>query len=130
MLRRSRPLPIRCPGAVRRSIVDALRLYTQVSYPPGCGDCALVAREALLSTAQSLETAATQGLCTVEVNRHLRVLLKCAVNYYFDALAAQHGEPAEAQRRLALEAVEGQEVSEEALRVAVARDAEAPPPPV
>jgi len=114
---------------VRQSIVDALRLYTEVSYPPGCADCALVAREALLETARSLAAPGAQGLCTVEVNRHLRVLLKCAVNYYFDALATQRGAPLEAQRQLALDAVQGQEVSEQALREAVARDAADQRPP-
>ena len=87
----------------------AIRNYVAVQYPPGVSDCALAAREALLTVADNIETIC-QTAATVELSRRLRTMLKIAVNYYCDQYV--EGEPREAGRNALLAALQGEQVDD------------------
>jgi hypothetical protein len=73
-------------------------------------DCALAAREALLTVAQDIETVC-QTAATVRLSRRLRTMLKIAVNYYCDQWP--EGEARELGRSAMLAALQGEQVEDE-----------------
>ena len=87
----------------------SIRNYVAVQYPPGVSDCALAAREALLTVADNIESVC-QTAASVELSRRLRTMLKIAVNYYCD----QHteGETRESGRSAMLAALQGEQVDD------------------
>ena len=91
------------------TMAAAIRNYVAVQYPAGVSDCALAAREALLTVADNIETVC-QTAATVELSRRLRTMLKIAVNYYCDQYA--EGEPREAGRNALLAALQGEQVDD------------------
>jgi len=88
----------------------AIRGYVAVQYPPGVSDCALAAREALLTVAQNIETVC-QTAATVRLSRRLRTMLKIAVNYYCDQWP--ENEVRELGRSAMLAALQGEQVEDE-----------------
>ena len=49
-------IDLQCSPNLAASMAAAIRGYVAVQYPPGVSDCALAAREALLTVAQDIET--------------------------------------------------------------------------
>lgn len=79
---RPREIELGCPAALAVELAGALRAYAEAAYPPGGSECAQVAREALLDTANSID-AATAGV--IRLPRRQLPLLRAAVTWYFDA---------------------------------------------
>lgn len=100
---------LQCSPNLSDTMAAAIRNYVAVQYPPGASDCALAAREALLTVADNIETVC-QTAPTVELSRRLRTMLKIAVNFYCD----QHseGESREAGRNALLAALQEQQVDD------------------
>lgn len=100
---------LQCSPNLSDSMAAAIRNYVAVQYPPGASDCALAAREALLTVADNIETVC-QTAATVELSRRLRTMLKIAVNYYCDQYV--EGEAREAGRNALLAALQGEPVDD------------------
>jgi hypothetical protein len=100
---------LQCSPNLSGTMAAAIRNYVAVQYPPGVSDCALAAREALLTVADNIETVC-QTAPNVELSRRLRTMLKIAINYYCD----QHseGEPREVGRNALLAALQGEQVDD------------------
>lgn len=100
---------LQCSSNLSAAMAAAIRNYVAVQYPPGVSDCALAAREALLTVADNIETGC-QTAPTVELSRRLRTMLKIAVNYYCDQYS--EGEAREAGRDALLIALQGEQVDD------------------
>ncbi len=80
-----------------RILLGSVRVYAETAFPPGCVDCQLAARDALLRAAQEMEQAyADTGGGPVPLNRRLRALCRYAVEQY----PAEDAEEAAARRSL------------------------------
>ena len=99
-----------CSPNLAACMAAAIRGYVAVQYPPGVADCALAAREALLTVAQNIETVC-QSASTVTLSRRLRTLLKIAVDFYCDQ--RPEGEARELGRSAMLAALQGEQVDDE-----------------
>lgn len=99
-----------CSPNLVAAMAAAIRGYVAVQYPPGVSDCALAAREALLTVAQDIETGC-QTAETVTLSRRLRTMLKIAVNFYCDQRSA--GETREKGRNAMLAALQEEQVDDE-----------------
>lgn len=102
-------IKLQCSPCLSDAMAAAIRNYVAVQYPPGVADCALAAREALLTVADNIETDC-QTSPTVELSRRLHTMLKIAVNYYCDQYA--EGEAVEAGRTALLTALQGEQVDD------------------
>ena len=100
---------LQCSPNLSDTMAAAIRNYVAVQYPPGASDCALAAREALLTVADDIETVC-QTEPSVNLSRRLRTMLKIAVNYYCDQYS--EGEPREAGRNALLSALQGEQVDD------------------
>ena len=103
-------IDLQCSPNLAASMAAAIRGYVAVQYPLGVSDCALAAREALLTVAQDIETVC-QTATTVRLSRRLRTMLKIAVNYYCDQRS--EGEARESGRSAMLAALQGDQVEDE-----------------
>ncbi len=102
-------IQLQCSPNLSAAMAAAIRNYVAVQYPAGVSDCALAAREALLTVAENIEyTCQTEP--NVELSRRLRTMLKIAVNYYCDQYAA--GEAREEGRSALLAALQGEQVND------------------
>ena len=100
---------LQCSPNLARSLAAAIRNYVAVQYPPGSSDCALAAREALLTVAENIETVCDSAK-TVTLSRRLRTMLKIAVNYYCDQY--DEGDSREAGRNAMLAALQGETIDD------------------
>ena len=102
-------IQLQCSPNLSSAMAASIRNYVAVQYPPGVSDCALAAREALLTVADNIESVC-QTAASVELSRRLRTMLKMAVNYYCD----QHteGEARESGRSAMLAALQGEQVDD------------------
>lgn len=100
---------LQCSPNLASAMVAAIRNYVAVQYPVGVSDCALAAREALLTVADNIESVC-QTATSVELSRRLRTMLKIAVNYYCDQHA--EGEASESGRNALLAALQGEQVDD------------------
>ncbi len=103
-------IQFQCSPNLTTSMAAAIRGYVAVQYPPGVSDCALAAREALLTVAQDIETVC-QTARTVTLSRRLRTMLKIAVDFYCDQRPAS--EAREQGRHAMLAALQGEQVDDE-----------------
>lgn len=101
---------LQCSPNLAATMVAAIRGYVAVQYPPGVSDCALAAREALLTVAENIETGC-QAAPTVTLSRRLRTMLRIAINFYCDQRAV--GEAGEEGRNAMLAALQGEQVNDE-----------------
>ena len=101
-----------CAPHLSAILVCALRDYVAIEYPPGVGDCALVAREALLDVAARIESGCAQQ-ARVTLSRRLRSLMKVALNFYCDQRATTSG--VEQARPLLLQSLQGEAVDDRCL---------------
>ncbi|MDX1823481.1 MAG: hypothetical protein R3354_02110 [Thiohalomonadales bacterium] len=99
-----------CAPNLVEALTAAIRGYVAIQYPPGVSDCALAAREALLTVAENIETGC-QSATTVTLSRRLRTMLKIAVNFYCDQRS--EGEAREMARDAMLAALQGEQVTDE-----------------
>lgn len=100
---------LQCSPNLADAMAAAIRNYVAVQYPPGSSDCALAAREALLTVAENIETVCLSA-ATVQLSRRLRTMLKIAVNYYCDQY--EEGDSREAGRNALLAALQGEQVDD------------------
>ena len=107
-------IEIRCPAQVRDVIVNALRDYTEVAFPQGASDCALVARGALLDAVEQMQRSwAETG--RMRYSKRIRAFIKEAVRMHFELRAHDEGRSFAHEYALLLEAVGGTPVTEEDL---------------
>jgi hypothetical protein len=111
-------IKLQCSPNLAASMAAAIRGYVAVQYPPGVADCALAAREALLTVAQDIETVCKTA-ATVTLSRRLRTMLKIAINFYCDQRAA--GEARELGRSAMLAALQGEQVNDELIAPLLSR---------
>lgn len=114
----ARVIEFQCSPNLAASMAAAIRGYVAVQYPPGVSDCALAAREALLTVAQDIETVC-QTAATVTLSRRLRTLLKIAVGFYCDQRPAS--EARERGRSAMLAALQGEQVDDELIAPLLSR---------
>ena len=100
---------LQCSPNLCATMAAAIKNYVAVQYPPGVSDCALAAREALLTVANKIESDC-QAAATVELSRRLRTMLKIAINYYCDQY--EEGKAREAGRNAMLAALQGEQVED------------------
>lgn len=100
---------LQCSPNLAAAMAAAIRGYVAVQYPPGVADCALAAREALLTVAEDIETVCLTA-AVVPLSRRLRTLLKIAINFYCDQRAS--GEARELGRQSMLAALQGEPVDD------------------
>lgn len=103
-------IQFQCSPNLTAAMAAAIRGYVAVQYPPGVSDCALAAREALLTVAQNIETVC-QTAATVTLSRRLRTMLKIAVDFYCDQRPP--GDAREQGRHAMLVALQGEQVDDE-----------------
>lgn len=112
---------LECGPGVARLLVDLLRDYTEVAFPPHSTDCAQVAREAMLDAVAGVESSLLAD-GQAEYSKRLRAMFREAVKMHFDLRAAETGECCEA-RAAALRALCGGEALSDADYIAAeARD--------
>lgn len=109
---------LQCSPNLAAAMTAAIRGYVAVQYPPGVSDCALAAREALLTVAQDIETVC-QTATTVTLSRRLRTMLKVAVNFYCEQRS--EGKPRELGRNAMLAALQGEQVEDELIAPLLSR---------
>lgn len=78
-------------------LAQAIRTFAEAAYPPGASECAQVAREALLTTAETIALSSDGA----SVSTRQRSLLKQAVTWYFAEISPETP-PAQVQALLEL----------------------------
>lgn len=97
-----------CSPRLKDIFVTALRNYTDVAFPPGGADCALVAREALLDTLIGFEREFQENDSGRSgYNKRLRAMVKEGLRLHYQLAAADRGYSCERELNLLLEVAEG-----------------------
>lgn len=104
-------IEICCPDQVRDIILRSVRDYTEVAFPQGAADCALVARGALLDAVTQMEQSwAETG--RMRYSKRIRAFLKEAVRMHFELRAHDEQRSFAHEHALLVEAVEGNLITE------------------
>lgn len=115
-------ITIQCDLAVKEILCRAIREYAYTAYPEGGSDCAQVARYTLLELAQQIDAGITSDQQQVEISRRPRVMVKAAIEYYFDRQDVAAGAGSARQRCLLNGMLRGGAVTRDELAAAVAAD--------
>ena len=79
---------IKCDAEVAALLADQIAAYTMAAYPPGGSDCAQVARDALLTVANTIrEEVRINGIANISVR--IRSMLKATVKFHYQQLDDQ-----------------------------------------
>lgn len=101
-------IEIVCSQEIKEIFVTAMRNYTEVAFPAGSADCALVAREALLDTLAGFEREfGANGDGRAGYNKRLRAMAKEAIRLHYRLLTADRGSDCLNECALLLEIAEG-----------------------
>jgi hypothetical protein len=94
---RRRTLTIPAGPHARQLLAEAIAAFAEAAYPPGGSECAQVARETLLTSAETIRQADGPAV----VSSRQRSLLKQAVQWYFQEISP-HSPPAHSEALLEL----------------------------
>ena len=107
-------IEICCPDQARDIILRAVRDYTEVAFPQGASDCALVARGALLDAVKQMEQSwAETG--RMRYSKRIRAFLKEAMRMHFELRAHDERRSFAHEYALLIEAIGGTPVTEKDL---------------
>ena len=115
-------ITLKCDLAVKEILCRAIREYAYAAYPEGGSDCAQVARYTLLELAQQIDAGITAAQRQVEISRRPRVMVKAAIEYYFDRQDAVTRASSARQRDLMIGMLRGGVASRDELAAAVTAD--------
>lgn len=115
-------ITLQCDLAVKEILCRAIREYAYTAYPEGGSDCAQVARYTLLELAQQIDAGITSDQQQVEISRRPRVMVKAAIEYYFDRQDVAADSGSARQRDLLNSLLQGGVVTRDELAAAVAAD--------
>ena len=115
-------ITLHCDLAVKEILCRAIREYAHAAYPEGGSDCAQVARYTLLELAQQIDAGITADRQQVEISRRPRVMVKAAIEYYFDRQDVGAGAGSARQRDLLNGVLRGEVVTRDGLAAAAAAD--------
>ena len=116
-------IEVDCSPRIKEIFVTAVRDYTDVAFPPGGADCALVARESLLETLSAFEREYQQsGVNRSGYNKRLRAMVKEGLRLHYRLAAAERGYGCDRELALLLEVAEGVPHSDAELEAARAAD--------
>jgi hypothetical protein len=115
-------ITLQCDTGVRDILCRAIREYAHAAYPDGGSDCAQVARYTLLELAQQIDAGISSDQERVEISRRPRVMVKAAIEYFFDRQDAATGTASTRQRELMLGMLRGGVVTRDDLAAAAADD--------
>ena len=118
----ARKITLHCDVAVKDIACAAIRDYAHAAYPEGGSECAQVARYTLLELAADIDAGITDHRETVEISKRPRVMVKTAIEYYFNRMDIARGVASTHQRSLFLELLEGKTVTSSDLQAAAAAD--------
>jgi len=115
-------ITLQCDLAVKEILCRAIREYAYAAYPEGGSDCAQVARYTLLELARQIDTGITSERQQVDISRRPRVMVKAAIEYYFDRQDVATGGSSARQRDLLNGMLRGGMVTRDELAAALAAD--------
>lgn len=105
-------IAIDCPAAASKKLINALRNYTEVAFPEGSADCALVARGAMLDAVNELdEQLLAEG--KGQYNKRLRAMFKEAIKLHYQLAESESGKDYSAERDTMLGLCEGRAITPE-----------------
>ncbi len=107
-------IEISCPAQARDVILNAVRAYTEVAFPEGASDCALVARGALLDAIDEMERSWSET-GTLRYSKRIRAFLKEALRMHFELRAHDEQRGLDHEYRLFLETVGGKTITDQDL---------------
>lgn len=97
-----------CSQEIKDIFVKAVRNYTEVAFPAGASDCALVARESLFDTLAAFEREYSQSPDGhASYNKRLRAMVKEGIRLHYQLVAADLGHECPQECALMLEVAEG-----------------------
>lgn len=111
-----------CDPDVRDILCTAIREYAHAAYPVGGAECAQVARYTLLELAAEIEAGITGENQSIEVSKRPRVMVRAALEYYFNRSDETRGLTSIHQRALFESLLQGQAVKRSDLELALAAD--------
>ena len=115
-------ITLKCDLAGKEILCRAIREYAYAAYPEGGSDCAQVARYTLLELAQQIDAGITADQQQVEISRRPRVMVKAAIEYYYDRQDVTSGTGSAQQRDLMIGMLRGEVVTCDELAAAVTAD--------
>ena len=112
-----------CTLEIKDIFITALRNYTDVAFPAGSADCALVAREALFDTLAEFEVEYARNQDGhSSYNKRVRAMVKEGIRLHYQLLAADRGYKCTQECALMLEVSEGIVHTDEELAAARVAD--------
>ena len=118
-------IDVTCSSKIKEIFVTAVRNYTEVAFPAGGTDCALVARESLFDTLTEFEREYSQSKGGhASYNKRLRAMVKEGIRLHYQLAAADLGHDCPHECTLLLEVAEGIAHTDEELAVAQAADSQ------
>lgn len=111
-----------CDPDVRDILCTAIREYAHAAYPVGGTECAQVARYTLLELAAEIEAGITGENELIEVSKRPRVMVRAALEYYFNRSDETRDLTSVHQRALFDSLLRGQAVKRSDLELALAAD--------
>ncbi len=112
-----------CTSTIKDIFVTALRNYTDVAFPEGGADCALVARESLFETLAEFEAEYRHNQNGhASYNKRLRAMVKEGIRLHYQVIAADLGHSCPQECMLMLEVSEGIAHTDQDLAAARAAD--------
>jgi hypothetical protein len=111
-----------CDPDVRDILCTAIREYAHAAYPVGGTECAQVARYTLLELAAEIEAGITGENELIEVSKRPRVMVRAALEYYFNRSDETRDLTSVHQRALFDSLLQGQAVKRSDLELALAAD--------
>ena len=119
----SKRIEVACSPRIKEIFVTAVRNYTDVAFPPGGADCALVARESLLDTLSAFDREYRQSNANRSgYNKRLRAMVKEGLRLHYQLAASDRGYDCDRELALLLEVAEGVPHSDADLEAACAAD--------
>lgn len=119
----SKRIEVACSPRIKEIFVTAVRNYTDVAFPPGGADCALVARESLLETLSAFDREYQQSDANRSgYNKRLRAMVKEGLRLHYRLAATDRGYGCDRELALLLEVAEGVPHSDADLEAARAAD--------
>lgn len=114
---------VQCSTEIKDILVTAMRNYTDVAFPAGSADCALVARESMLDSIAMIEreySLSPDGRASY--NKRLRAMVKEAIQLYYKLADMGDGYTHASECTLLLEVVSGVAHGDSELAAARAAD--------
>ncbi len=117
----AKSIAVNCPPRINDIIALAVRNYVDVAFPPGSGECSLVAREALLDAVKEFEQSC-QNTGKGSYNRRMRAMVREAIKLHYRLLEEDEGRSFACECAAVIEACEGIPKTDAEIRAAEDKD--------